>query len=108
MFGRVGIFFFRGSVGYKINLLDAGYGNHETESSANTSSCQYADGQSDTGKGEVPLGLSLIHILTKPIELIEYAIKANQVQADKFNIQIEVELSLIHILILLRNVHMCR
>lgn len=34
----------------------AGYGNHETESSANTSSCQYADGQSDTGKGEVPLG----------------------------------------------------
>ena len=39
----------------------AGYGNHETESSADTSSCQYADGQSDTGKGEVPLGLSLIH-----------------------------------------------
>ena len=33
-----------------------GYGNHETESSADTSSCQYADGQSDTGKGEVPLG----------------------------------------------------
>ena len=31
-------------------------GNHETESSADTSSCQYADGQSDTGKGEVPLG----------------------------------------------------
>ena len=29
--------------------------------------------------------------ITKPIELIEYAIKANQVQADKFNIQIEVE-----------------
>lgn len=29
--------------------------------------------------------------ITKPIELIEYAIKANQVQAEKFNIQIEVE-----------------
>ena len=29
--------------------------------------------------------------ITKPIELIEYAIKANQVQADKFNIQIEVD-----------------
>lgn len=29
--------------------------------------------------------------ITKPIELIEYAIKANQVQADKFNIHIEVE-----------------
>ena len=29
--------------------------------------------------------------ITKPIELIEDAIKANQVQADKFNIQIEVE-----------------
>ena len=29
--------------------------------------------------------------ITKPIELIEYAIKANQVQADKFGIQIEVE-----------------
>ncbi len=29
--------------------------------------------------------------ITKPIELIQYAIKANQVQADKFNIQIEVE-----------------
>ena len=29
--------------------------------------------------------------ITKPIELIEYAIKANRVQADKFNIQIEVE-----------------
>lgn len=29
--------------------------------------------------------------ITKPIELIEYAIKANKVQADKFNIQIEVE-----------------
>ena len=29
--------------------------------------------------------------ITKPIELIDYAIKANQVQADKFNIQIEVE-----------------
>lgn len=29
--------------------------------------------------------------VTKPIELIEYAIKANRVQAEKFNIQIEVE-----------------
>lgn len=29
--------------------------------------------------------------ITKPIELIEYAIKANKVQADKFNIQIEVD-----------------
>ena len=29
--------------------------------------------------------------ITKPIELIDYAIKATRVQADKFNIQIEVE-----------------
>lgn len=29
--------------------------------------------------------------ITRPIELIEYAIKANRVQADKFNISIEVE-----------------
>lgn len=29
--------------------------------------------------------------ITKPIELIEYAIKANHVQAEKFNIQIEVD-----------------
>ena len=29
--------------------------------------------------------------IVKPIELIEYAIKANRVQAEKFNIQIEVE-----------------
>ena len=35
--------------------------------------------------------LQLMPKITKPIELIEYAIKANQVQADKFNIQIEVE-----------------
>ena len=35
--------------------------------------------------------LQLTPKITKPIELIEYAIKANQVQADKFNIQIEVE-----------------
>ena len=35
--------------------------------------------------------LRLMPKITKPIELIEYAIKANQVQADKFNIQIEVE-----------------
>ena len=35
--------------------------------------------------------LQLMPKFTKPIELIEYAIKANQVQADKFNIQIEVE-----------------
>ena len=35
--------------------------------------------------------LQLMPKIPKPIELIEYAIKANQVQADKFNIQIEVE-----------------
>ena len=35
--------------------------------------------------------LQLMPKITKPIELMEYAIKANQVQADKFNIQIEVE-----------------
>ena len=35
--------------------------------------------------------LQLMPKITKLIELIEYAIKANQVQADKFNIQIEVE-----------------
>ena len=35
--------------------------------------------------------LQLMPKITKPIELIEYAIKANQVQADRFNIQIEVE-----------------
>lgn len=35
--------------------------------------------------------LQMIPKITKPVELIEYAIKANQVQADKFNIQIEVE-----------------
>ncbi len=35
--------------------------------------------------------LQLMPKITKPIELIEYAIKANRVQADKFNIQIEVE-----------------
>ena len=35
--------------------------------------------------------MQLMPKITKPIELIEYAIKANQVQADKFNIQIEVE-----------------
>lgn len=29
--------------------------------------------------------------VTKPIELIEYAIKANRVQAEKFNIQVEVD-----------------
>lgn len=29
--------------------------------------------------------------ITKPIELIEYAIKANRVQAEKFNIQVEVQ-----------------
>ena len=29
--------------------------------------------------------------ITKPIELIDYAIKANQVQADKFHINIEVD-----------------
>ncbi len=29
--------------------------------------------------------------ITKPIELIDYAIKANQVQAERFNCQIEVE-----------------
>lgn len=35
--------------------------------------------------------LQMMPKITKPIELIEYAIKANQVQADKFNIQIEVD-----------------
>lgn len=35
--------------------------------------------------------LQMMPKITKPIELIEYAIKANKVQADKFNIQIEVE-----------------
>ena len=35
--------------------------------------------------------LQMMPNITKPIELIEYAITANQVQADKFNIQIEVE-----------------
>ncbi|MEG1563064.1 MAG: HAMP domain-containing sensor histidine kinase, partial [Bacteroides sp.] len=35
--------------------------------------------------------LQMLPKITKPIELIEYAIKANQVQADKFNIQLEVE-----------------
>lgn len=35
--------------------------------------------------------LQLIPKITKPIELMEYAIKANQVQADKFGIQIEVD-----------------
>jgi two-component system sensor histidine kinase, frrD len=41
--------------------------------------------QVETGK------LQLKPKITKPIELIEYAIKANRVQAEKFNIQIEVE-----------------
>lgn len=34
--------------------------------------------------------LQMMPKITKPIELIEYAIKANQVQADRFGIQIEV------------------
>ena len=43
-------------------------------------------------KTQVEAGkLQMMPKITKPIELIEYAIKANQVQADKFNIQIEVE-----------------
>lgn len=41
--------------------------------------------QSEAGK------LQLMPKITKPIELIEYAIKANKVQADKFNIHIEVD-----------------
>ena len=41
--------------------------------------------QVETGK------LQLSPKITKPIELIEYAIKANQVQADRFNCHIEVE-----------------
>ncbi len=41
--------------------------------------------QAETGK------LQLNPKVTKPIELIEYAIKANQVQADRFNCHIEVE-----------------
>jgi PAS domain S-box-containing protein len=35
--------------------------------------------------------LTLKPHITKPIELIEYAIKANRVQADKFHINVEVE-----------------
>lgn len=35
--------------------------------------------------------LQMMPKITKPIELIEYAIKANKVQADRFNIQIDVE-----------------
>ena len=35
--------------------------------------------------------LQMMPKITKPIELIDYAIKANRVQADKFNIQLEVE-----------------
>jgi len=34
----------------------AGYGNYETESSSDSSPCQYTDGQSHTGEGEIPLG----------------------------------------------------
>lgn len=41
--------------------------------------------QAESGK------LQLKPKITKPIELIEYAIKANHVQAEKFNIQIEVD-----------------
>lgn len=41
--------------------------------------------QLETGK------LQMRPKITKPIELIEYAIKANRVQAEKFNIQIELE-----------------
>ena len=33
-----------------------GYGNHETEPSSDTASCQYADGQPYAGKSEIPLG----------------------------------------------------
>lgn len=35
--------------------------------------------------------LQMMPKITKPIELIEYAIKANRVQAERFNIQMEVE-----------------
>ncbi len=35
--------------------------------------------------------LQMMPKITKPIELIEYAIKANRVQAERFNIQIEAE-----------------
>ena len=35
--------------------------------------------------------LQLMPKITKPIELIDYAIKANRVQAERFGIQIEVE-----------------
>lgn len=35
--------------------------------------------------------LQLMPKITKPIELIDYAIKTNKIQADRFNIQIEVE-----------------
>ncbi|MEF9923778.1 MAG: ATP-binding protein [Muribaculaceae bacterium] len=41
--------------------------------------------QAETGK------LQMMPKITKPIELIDYAIKANKVQADKFNIDIEVD-----------------
>ena len=41
--------------------------------------------QIETGK------LQLMPKVTKPIELIDYAIKANRVQAERFNCQIEVE-----------------
>ena len=34
--------------------------------------------------------LQLNPIVTKPIELIDYALKANRVQADKFGINLEV------------------
>ena len=37
--------------------------------------------------------LQMMPKITKPIELIEYAIKANQVQADKFGIQIRSKVS---------------
>ena len=55
--------------------------------------------QVETGK------LQLNPKITKPIELIDYAIKANRVQAERFGCHIEVEypekisklLSLIHI-----------
>ena len=64
-----------------INGAGQPYQQHDTAKNANTA----RNGNPKQGP------LQMIPKITKPIELIEYAIKANQVQADKFNIQIEVE-----------------
>lgn len=42
---------------YRCRCTDCtGYGNHETEPSSDTASCQYANGQPYAGKSEIPLG----------------------------------------------------